>query len=57
MQTEYQQSLENWAKNLSDETLGRYMDMLDRFKIDELDALLREDLNRIYAKFQDSWSK
>jgi len=57
MQTEYQQSLENWAKSLSDETLGRYMDMLDRFKIDELDALLKEDLNRIYAKFQDSWSK
>jgi hypothetical protein len=49
MKTEYQQSLENWAKGLTNETLERYMDMLDRFKTDELNALLQEDMRRIKA--------
>jgi hypothetical protein len=50
MKTEYQLSLEKWARNLSDEQLNNYMQSLERFSDQELDALFFEDLRRMSDK-------
>ena len=47
MKTEYQASLQNWAKNLSDEKLSEYLNSLEKFSDTELDALLFEDIRRM----------
>lgn len=49
MKTEYQKSLEVWASGLSDEQLSKYMESLERFSDDELDALFYEDARRMQS--------
>lgn len=50
MKTEYQNSLLNWAKNLSDEKLSEYLNSLEKFSDTELDALFFEDIRRMTIK-------
>ena len=47
MQTEYQKSLETWVRDLTDSQLGAYIESLDRFNDDEVDALIIEDSRRM----------
>ena len=49
MKTVYQESLEAWARGLTDEKLNDYMSELERFTDDELDALFAEDIRRLQA--------
>lgn len=46
-QSAYQVSLLNWVKNLSDEQLAEYMNSLEQFSDNELDALFFEELRRL----------
>ena len=47
MKSEYQKSLINWVKGLSDSELAECFDDLDRFNDAELSALILEDIRRI----------
>ena len=47
MKTEYQKSLQAWVSGLTDNQLGEYVESLDRFSDDELDALTIEDVRRM----------
>jgi hypothetical protein len=47
MKTEYQKSLQAWAGGLTDGQLAQYMESLDLFSDDELDALTVEDVRRM----------
>jgi len=47
MKTEYQKSLQTWAGGLTDGQLAQYVESLDRFSDDEVDALVIEDARRI----------
>jgi len=47
MKTEYQKSLQAWVSGLTDSKLHEYIESLDRFSDDELDALVIEDSRRI----------
>jgi hypothetical protein len=47
MKTEYQKSLQAWAGSLTDGQLAQYVESLDRFSDDELDALTAEDVRRM----------
>jgi hypothetical protein len=47
MKSEYQLSLELWAKNLTNDQLSNCMNFLDRFSDQELDVLFFEDLRRL----------
>lgn len=49
MKTEYQKSLEKWVRGLTDEQLSKYMESLERFNDDELDALFYEDARRMQS--------
>lgn len=46
--TEYQKSLQAWAAGLSDEILNTYMNDLSKFNDAEVDALLHEDMRRMF---------
>lgn len=47
MNTEYQNSLSKWVKNLSDEKLSEYINSPENFSDSELDALFLEDIRRM----------
>jgi len=47
MQTEYQKSLHAWVSGLTNGKLAQYMESLDRFNDDEVDALIIEDSRRM----------
>jgi hypothetical protein len=47
MKSEYQLSLELWAKNLTNDQLSNYMNFLERFSDQELDVLFFEDCRRL----------
>jgi hypothetical protein len=47
MKTEYQKSLQAWVSGLTDSKLAEYMESLDLFNDDELDALTVEDVRRM----------
>jgi len=48
MLTEYQRSLNNWVRGLTDSELARYMERLEAFGDAEVDALIKEDIRRIF---------
>jgi len=47
MKTEHQKSLQAWVSGLTDSKLAEYMESLDLFSDDELDALTAEDVRRM----------
>lgn len=47
MKSEYQKSLINWVKGLTDSELARYMEDLEGFSDAEAESLILEDIRRI----------
>lgn len=46
----YEESLIDWVSGLDDETITKYMGMLERFNDAEFDALFKEDARRIFIR-------
>lgn len=53
MKSEYQKSLDNWARNLSDEQLSEYL-LDDRLSGPEFDAVMLEDIRRGMAGYGEA---